>query len=270
MASPWGAFPSYKLRNVIVKGGDDLRQEIVCMKVITKFRDIFVNAGLRLYLRPYEIIVTSESSGILEFVTNGISIDELKKKNAESFVSLFEFYDDMYVEKMPQAQRKFAESLAGYSILTFLLQIKDRHNGNILIDCEGHVVHIDFGFIFSTSPGGWNFESSPFKLTAEYLQLLDGEDSELYHYFKRLFYQGFNEVKKHTDEICTIVDIMSRDSDLPCFHQFNMSLFRERFKADYDDARMQVYCEGLIEQSCCNWRTVQYDYFQYLTNQIAQ
>lgn len=65
IGSVYSNFPSFKLRNVIVKGGDDLRQEIVCMQVITKIRDIFRNAGLSLYLRPYEIIVTSESSGIL-------------------------------------------------------------------------------------------------------------------------------------------------------------------------------------------------------------
>jgi len=42
---------------------------------------------------------------------------------------------------------------------------QNRHNGNILLDAYGHIVHIDFGFILCTSPGGINFESAPFKLT---------------------------------------------------------------------------------------------------------
>jgi len=49
--------------------------------------------------------------------------------------------------------------------------VKDRHNSNLLIDEDGHIIHIDFGFMLSNSPGGVNFESAPFKLTRELLEV---------------------------------------------------------------------------------------------------
>ncbi len=53
------SFPSLKLHNVVVKGGDDLRQEIVCMQMIYKMREIINNAGVNVFIKPYEIIVLS-------------------------------------------------------------------------------------------------------------------------------------------------------------------------------------------------------------------
>ena len=50
------------------------------MQIIYKMYQAFQSHGLDMYVKAYEIIVVSASSGILEFCADTFSIDGLKKK----------------------------------------------------------------------------------------------------------------------------------------------------------------------------------------------
>ena len=44
---------------------------------------------------------------------------------------------------------------------------QDRHNGNILVDSRGRMVHLGFSYVLGWAPGGMTFEKSAFKLTRD-------------------------------------------------------------------------------------------------------
>jgi phosphatidylinositol kinase/protein kinase (PI-3 family) len=188
-------------------------------------------------------------------------------------------YGDPSSAKFARAQQNFAKSLAGYSIITYLLQIKDRHNGNILLDRDGHLIHIDFGFMLSNSPGNIGFEASPFKLPLEYVEVLGGADGEPLREFRKLFHEGFEAARKHCDRIVTMVELMQKgtvcqilglyhvdmeaeDSTLPCFaasgDQTSAQL-RERFQQALTHSLVVEHVDRLIDTSLGSTWTRLYD-----------
>ena len=187
------------------------------MQLIVRVKQIFDEANLALYLRPYQIIVTSNTSGFMECVPNSISLDGLKKMFPKRSWKLNDFYRRYYYFNYEESVKNFTESLAGYSFFNYLFNVKDRHNGNILLTKSGHLVHIDFGFIFTSAPGGFNFENAPFKLTSEYMNLMGGPQGEMFTYFKSLLTKAFFEVRKHIDDLIGIIEVMFTGSNMDGF-----------------------------------------------------
>ena len=270
--SPYKNFKSYKLVNFIAKADDDLRQELLAMQLIKFFDKIFKKENIQLKLHPYEILITSSSSGLLEFLQNTSSVDGIKKKMVTESKSLCLFYKKYFKENFEEAQINFTRSLAAYSLICYYLKIKDRHNGNIMVDMYGSIIHIDFGFILGISPGGINFENAPFKLTKEYVEIMGGKDSLYYQMYKDLMVKGMIICKKYVDDIVNIAEIMSKGSKMPCFYNKNtddiFKKFRERFYPDKKDEDFIKIVDDMVNFSYDNFRTNQYDNYQKLTNGI--
>lgn len=250
-ASPFGSLPGYKLLSVIVKSGTDLRQEQLAVQIISEMKNIWTDCELNeshVFVRPFKILITGNEAGLIETLRDTISIHSIKKEalimkrssvlgslptgssslkdvrsmtaqsgasSAPAAFTLYDYFVEMYglpnSESFRVAQRNFMASLVGYSLVTYLLALKDRHNGNILLDKEGHLIHIDFGFMLSNSPGYVGFETAPFKLPFEYVQILEGYESDMFQgAFKDLFFKAFVALRKYSDRILTLVEMMQK------------------------------------------------------------
>merc|ERR1712146_306216 len=108
-----------------------------------------------IHLTPYQIVTTGANAGLVEFINTARSIDRIKKSSPDvpTLREYFEYqYGPPYAPRFINAVTNFVKSLVGYSLLTYILQVRDRHNANLLLDDEGHIIHIDFGFILGDSP----------------------------------------------------------------------------------------------------------------------
>jgi len=292
-SSPYGHLKSLKFAGYIVKAGDDVRQELLASQLIRQFQIIFEQAPLDLWLRPIEVLVTSSDSGLIEFVENSYSIDGLKKKFIDEKgqpMPLALIFKKCFGDNLFQAKKNFIESFAAYSLVCYFLQVKDRHNGNLLIDSVGHVIHIDFGFMLSNAPGSIAFETAPFKLTAEFLELMDGEGSDQflelwrrnnlngpkrraesrkekwgYEYFRTILTKGFLALRKHSERIILLVRMMIEASKFPCMaggRDYVLKGLEDRFFLKLTEAACTDKVAELIDISAHNWRSAQYDNYQ--------
>ncbi|CAD8208950.1 unnamed protein product [Paramecium octaurelia] len=267
-SSQFGHLKTYQIRQIIVKGGDDLRNELLIMQMIKKIKEIFEKHKLDIFLRPYDIILTSPNSGILEFIPNTVSIDKIKRDyQGYTLKQLYENFFDSFSE----AQTNFLQSLAGYSLICYLFQLKDRHNGNILIDNQGHIIHIDFGFVLTLTPGNLGFETAPFKLIEEYEELLDGKGSYFHNYFQTLIFKGLMALQQEIDEIMNFIKIMNfspKHNLLVSLEKFKIEDFRKRFMEKCSPDQLYENVQNIVKESSNSWTTTLYDYFQFKTNSI--
>ena len=87
------------------------------------------------------------TSAIMEHIPDTLSLEKLRK---ESSLTLPEFYQTYFQDNFKEAQTNFIKSLAGYSVFCYLMNVKDRHEGNFLIDRSGHIMMVNFEYMLQS------------------------------------------------------------------------------------------------------------------------
>ncbi len=122
--SPFGGLKTWRLIKLIVKSNDDVRQEQFAMQLISQMDQIFKIKKLNLWLRTYEILATGPRCGLIEAVSDSLSIDSIKKKMGVD-AKLVDYFHQQFGEvkskKFRKARDNFCSSLAAYSLVCYVL-----------------------------------------------------------------------------------------------------------------------------------------------------
>ena len=252
----------------IFKIQDVVRMDAMMIQFIDKFQRIFKDAGLKTYMNAYRVFATGQESGVIECIQKANSRHDMGTKTNEDLLHYFiRKYGHVGTEAFDTAQQNFIQSLAPYSLLCYIFQVKDRHNANIMFDKVGHVLHIDFGFIFEIAPGG-GFEMAPFKFTNEMMQLLGGSREALpFRQFEKLFIQGFLAARARYNEIEPIASLMM-NAGFPCFKKDALKKLQQRFFLEKPDYELASNIEAVIADAIGAVTTSIYDKFQHQQNNI--
>ncbi|ELU44766.1 phosphatidylinositol 4-kinase beta [Rhizoctonia solani AG-1 IA] len=235
----------------IFKVGDDCRQDVLALQIIAMFKNIFTDIGLMLYLYPYRVTATGPGRGVIDVVPNSTSRDEMGRAKINDlmafFVSKYGTPDTIAFQK---ARLNFIQSMAAYSVACYILQIKDRHNGNIMIDGEGHIVHIV------------KFEPNSFKLNHEMIALMGGKNSQGFNLFVQLTVKAFLAIRPHVTQLVDTVSLML-GADFPSFKgEPTIKRLQDRFVPQMTERQAADWMMGVIRNAQENVRSTFYDEFQ--------
>ncbi|EPQ63125.1 Bgt-3917 [Blumeria graminis f. sp. tritici] len=249
----------------LVKGGnDDLRQDAIMEQVFEQVNELLmINRSTQqrnLSIRTYRVLPLSNIAGVIEYVSNTVSLHEylmpaherfhpedikaekcrsqiiaVQSKSPEVRIKAFKAIKERFKPVMRyffterfydpddwfSKRQAYTRSTAAISILGHVLGLGDRHANNILLDeNSGEIVHIDLGIAFEMGRILPIPETVPFRLTRD---IIDGMGiTKTEGVFRRCCEFTLETLQKESYTIMSILDVLRYDP----LYSWSVSPFR--------------------------------------------
>uniref|UniRef100_A0A914CZ90 Uncharacterized protein n=1 Tax=Acrobeloides nanus TaxID=290746 RepID=A0A914CZ90_9BILA len=239
---------------IMFKNGDDLRQDMLTLQVMRIMDTKWKNHNLDYCMTLYEVLPMGRSIGMIHVVQNCQTIFQIQMaaKQVSSALNMDNTLLNRYIyqkcsndsKQYMECVDRFAYSLAGYSIATYVLGIKDRHQDNIMLTKDGRIFHIDFGHILGHTKRklGINRERTDFILTDHFLYVVSRgkpnfRETHEYNSFREACIKGFMVIYHHARFFIALFQMMlcmglpelSKPEDV---HFLHTSLIYEKTKRE--------------------------------------
>ena len=209
---------------IMFKYGDDLRQDQLVLQMINYMDSLLKKIHLDYEFTIYRTLATSKSDGFVEFVPDSTTIYQIIKTK-----TMRQYYEQISNHKEDILNKKlesYINSCAGYCVVTYLLGIGDRHLENLMIDKNGRLFHIDFGYILGKDPKPM---PPPIKLCKEMVECMGGRNSKGYSDFQQKCVNAYWVLRENARVIVNMFYLMI-DSGIPELNNIdNLRKLHEKF-----------------------------------------
>lgn len=233
----------------ILKSEKGLRKEQIVSELITILQEKLIGQMKRGRIEEFEeiptyrILMITNEIGIIEYLDNCLTLKNITQKGYTLQNYILENNED---EKIGVLKERFAKSLAISSCMSYILGLGDRHTGNIMISNNGHIIHIDYGYILE-NPIHSTIFTPIIRISSDMIDFLGGMQGNYYEIFKTYIINVYDILRLYSDIITNYYHILGKENIVD-WDSFKTKL-EDRFLNGMNNKDIEIVLIDLIHNS---------------------
>ena len=239
-----------KLHRVMLKKEDVLNDYVVqsCAKLLMHKSQRCMDPDSAVI---YDVVPLNKEDGLVYIVPDCRTLYDI----AKTFTIQNFLVEHNKSENVFFMRRRFVQSCAFSTILSFLMGTGDRHLNNILLTFDGRLFNIDFGFILGRETSH-RVVSHSLKLTNEMLDALGGKHSSDFELFTSTCKQLFWTVRKHVLGFVLLLQVLVHHGDIE-FETFKDHIISRFCTGESDKESELRVCTSIKRHSSEYFNTIE-------------